>query len=228
MAQGKRVQAKGFESVQVWYADIDIPENSVSPAFAFVNNEERLRAALFHRRRDALRFLAGRNFLRELIGNFLNTNPSEVRFNQLSNGKPVLVRPATRPQLHFSFSRSEGSALVGISQCHVLGIDLEKLRPIPEWRAIASRFFTSKELADLDRSGEVAQAQFLRLWTLKEAVLKTTGDGLFGSLADFEFSFDAFGKPQFRWLTSTIHECTVVPFQPIDGHVAALSLRHLP
>jgi 4'-phosphopantetheinyl transferase len=127
--------------------------------------------------------------------------------------------------LNFSLSRSESKALVAISDKYEVGIDLERIRPIPEWRSITSGFFTSGELAYLDGLGKAAGTHFLRLWTLKEAVLKTTGDGLSGSLSDFEFIVDASGNLGLHWLRTNLDHWIVIPFEPIEGYTAALSLR---
>jgi phosphopantetheinyl transferase len=58
-----------------------------------------------------------------------------------------------------------------------VGFDMEKSDRRTDFLALAKRFFTAAELADMD-SG----SSFLELWTAKEAILKLEGTGISGGL----------------------------------------------
>ena len=75
--------------------------------------------------------------------------------------------------------------MLAVSPEHEIGVDLQKLTPV---RAgvipMAERFFHSEDLALL-RNTKNAKEQlklFFRIWTIKEACLKCTGEGLSGGL----------------------------------------------
>lgn len=110
-----------------------------------------------------------------------------------SNGFPVLQErtPAGKPYLpshpgfHYNFSDSGDYLVLAVSPEHEIGVDLQKLTPV---RAgvipMAERFFHPEDLALL-RNVKDAEEQlklFFRIWTIKEAYLKCTGEGLSGGL----------------------------------------------
>ena len=78
------------------------------------------------------------------------------------------------PELHFNVSHSGGLALCGAGEAP-LGVDVEVLRPR---RPGLARYVCSEaESAWLERQGGDWGA-FYTLWTLKEARVKCTGEGL--------------------------------------------------
>src|SRR5208283_5110646 len=89
------------------------------------------------------------------------------------------------------FNLSHTAGLVGVAVAGApavaLGFDLEPLaRRAP--LEVAHRCFTESEIAWLDSLPEPARAEgFFRLWTLKEAFIKATGEGLTQDLSHFWF-----------------------------------------
>ena len=83
-------------------------------------------------------------------------------------------RGGRTPELHFNVSHSGGLALCGAGEAP-LGVDVEVLRPR---RPGLARYVCSEaESAWLERQGGDWGA-FYTLWTLKEARVKCTGEGL--------------------------------------------------
>jgi len=95
------------------------------------------------------------------------------------NGKPYF--PSTA-HIKFNLSKTRGLSLIAVAIDVEVGIDIERLRPVPEFAAIADRFLPpgdAEALADTpepDRNRE-----FFRRWTRAEALWKATGLGLFAS-----------------------------------------------
>ncbi|MBZ5607013.1 MAG: 4'-phosphopantetheinyl transferase superfamily protein [Acidobacteriia bacterium] len=91
-------------------------------------------------------------------------------------GKPALVTPAG---VSFNTSHSGGLAVFAFTPGCELGVDLERIRPLPDLQDVAQRFFCSEETSDLLAlpAGQQERAFFL-CWTRKEAYIKATGDGL--------------------------------------------------
>src|SRR5207245_857335 len=70
-----------------------------------------------------------------------------------------------------------------------VGIDVERVRSIPEMARIAQRFFAPAELESWNRMpDEKRPVGFFRCWTRKEAFLKATGEGLGRALDSFAVS----------------------------------------
>ena len=88
---------------------------------------------------------------------------------KMKNGKPFLPE---YPGFHFSLAHSGAWAVCAVSE-YPLGVDIEQVRELR--RGIAERFFSPEECALLEGGGDAA---FFALWTLKEAAVKASGEGL--------------------------------------------------
>lgn len=131
------------------------------------------------------RWSMARAGLRKVLGEYCGTAAENLRFATGPNGKPFFAD--TRSDVHFNLSHSANLALVAVTGAGALGVDLEYQRPIPDWRRVARRFFSSREneqLASLEECDRVGA--FYRCWTRKEALIKATGEGLSARLDDFD------------------------------------------
>lgn len=100
-------------------------------------------------------------------------------------GRDALGKPffTDYPYIYFNLSHSAGRIVCAISD-QAIGIDIQQ--ETARSLSIADRFFHPKEASFLSTLDEDArQTAFYRLWVLKEAYLKATGDGLYKPLADF-------------------------------------------
>jgi 4'-phosphopantetheinyl transferase len=115
----------------------------------------------------------------------------QVRFAFSDNGAPYL--PAC-PEIAFSFSSCSAGCLAAWSTHHAVGADIED-RMLVEAADLALDYFTPAEAQKVTSAGpESGRDVFLRLWTLKEAALKSVGEGLpFGLDA---FAFDPTSPPR--------------------------------
>lgn len=87
------------------------------------------------------------------------------------DGKPYFPG---HPGLHFSLSHSDGLALCACSEREI-GVDIERLRP--RRAGLPAYALSEKELAWAEEQGG-GWPWFYTLWTLKEARVKCTGEGL--------------------------------------------------
>ena len=98
-----------------------------------------------------------------------------VEFAVAEKGKPYL--PGA-PEVRFNLAHSHGLALIAVALGVDVGVDIERLRPLPEYAVIAERFFPPSERKVLD------ERDFFRRWTRIEAQLKARGIGLHGAGAE--------------------------------------------
>lgn len=103
----------------------------------------------------------------------------------------LIVCPKGRPflgslELEFNLSHSESRAVIlfgkGDPLRECLGVDIEWLERSVEKAALAKRFFTDSEHLYSQEHPD----NFFRIWTRKEAVLKSNGTGLRIPLNSFE------------------------------------------
>lgn len=100
-----------------------------------------------------------------------------------SHGKPYL---ADRPDVFFNLSHCCGLAVCGLSDKEI-GVDCELIRPYSG--KAARKIFSAREI-DLVLQSEAPDEIFFRIWTLKEALGKAFGTGLFSDLKKYEFDFE--------------------------------------
>jgi 4'-phosphopantetheinyl transferase len=99
-------------------------------------------------------------------------------------GRPRLHPPSL---LQLSLSHSGVLRLAGLTRLGRIGVDLERIRPLPRFATLAQRVCTASEQAWLaSRPPRRAAAGFFRLWTRKEALLKGIGAGLTLQLSSVE------------------------------------------
>ena len=140
-----------------------------------LTDEERARAERFRLARVRDQFVAARGHLRALLGRYLGLEPRAVPVLYADGGKPYLP---DRFALHFNVSHTDGLAVLAVGNSRV-GVDVERVRPIPDADGLVSRFFTRRECDQFQALPPPARpAAFLRAWTRKEAVLKAIGRGV--------------------------------------------------
>ena len=168
---------------EVWVGSLD----GLAPSTDFLDEVERQRAKAFRHEQDRRRFIAGRTYLRWLLGRYLNIQPSAVQIAANEWGKPRL---ATTPErLFFNLSHSQDLVAFVFSGDFPVGIDVEVPRDglAADVDGLARQFLHPAERAFLDALPEADRIDgFLRIWTRKEALLKLVGSGL--SVAPERFS----------------------------------------
>ena len=92
-------------------------------------------------------------------------------FEYGEHGKPSIVG---HPEIFFNMSHCREAAICVLSNKPV-GVDIESIRPYNESLA---RYTMSDEEMALIEGAERRDVEFIRLWTLKEAVLKCSGEGI--------------------------------------------------
>lgn len=178
-------------AVHVWLFASDLPLTPYEELLACLDASERDRASRFHFERDRLRFVAAHARLRRLLGRYTNSPDAELRFVHGPSGKPELDSGAGRPLVSFNLARSGGWAVAAVTAGAPVGVDLEALRDFPEHEDIARCHFAPAEIEALSRLPALDRAEgFLAVWTLKEAWLKATGDGLSAPLSRFDVLSD--------------------------------------
>jgi 4'-phosphopantetheinyl transferase len=204
------------------------PEFPAAPALLeLLDQSERARADRFRFVQDRNSYIAAHALLRAMLAETGGLAPSEWRFEIAAGGKPEIDRSLGRPDLRFSLSHARGMAACAVGRFDDLGVDVEDCRrPVPILE-LARRFFAPAEVALI--AGEAAvqrNAAFFRLWTLKEAYLKATGQGILAPLDAFAFSLDPVA---ISFLSAESDEPGVWQFaevEPAPSYRLALAVHH--
>jgi 4'-phosphopantetheinyl transferase len=165
------------DEVHVWLADLGNGTECLERFTPVLSEDERERAARFHFRRDAIRWAMSRVVLRSILGRYLCVEPRAVRFQSGPRGKPELAM-LEEEHIQFNASHSDGLGLYAVARTRRVGVDIERVRPLPDFEPIARRMFSPHEQRVL---GALPRAEwpaaFFDCWTRKEAYIKAIGDG---------------------------------------------------
>jgi 4'-phosphopantetheinyl transferase len=155
-----------------------LSESELERANRFAAEEDR---AEFEQRRAFRRFCGA-----TALGSSLPL--AEIDFSETENGRPYL---ADTPDLWFSFSSCRFGMLGAWSSTHAVGVDIEDPTRELEADELAGEYFSAAEAEVVVGAGGARRLRtFYRLWTLKEAALKSIGEGLPFGLDAFEFKLD--------------------------------------
>lgn len=147
-------------------------ESDVSPYLVFASSERQAAVARFRFASDRNRSLWAELFARWRLAEAAGLSPAEIEISHDEKGKPFCKNHA----LSVSLSHSGAYIAVAVGKSNV-GVDVERKRKFS--LSVSRRWFRPKEHEFLTSLPEEERARvFFRLWTLKEAALKYTGEGL--------------------------------------------------
>jgi phosphopantetheinyl transferase len=126
-----------------------------------------------------------RALTRFLLAQKLKLDPLSLKFHKNKNGKPQLQDH----QISFNVSHSDSYWALAFSPSVQIGLDLETWKSWDRLEKIASRIFTENEKRSLEAIQDLnlRTSEALKIWTLKESMIKLEGLALFEGLAKFEF-----------------------------------------
>jgi len=169
----------GDNEVHLWQVSLDQPCLRIEELEDLLCLAEKSRAKNFVFDKHRRRFIAGRGFLRSILGKYLNQDAASLEFSYGPQGKPVLVSGSLHDRLHFNVSHSHEIALYAISRNRQVGVDVEYLRARQDVEGIAQHYFYPDECKVIQSlSAEKKKETFFKAWTVKEAYAKATGEGL--------------------------------------------------
>jgi phosphopantetheinyl transferase len=142
----------------------DLPKKIVKKAVRFKNWRDK-----------AIRLHGWKMLLRELKKINQTELMNTIKFEK--KGKPFF----DNSNIFFNMSNSKNTIIL-ITAPYEVGVDLEFVRPVK--RTIYSRVFCKEEIEFLGQSNN-EEADFIKLWTKKEAVVKLFGGGISMGLANF-------------------------------------------
>jgi 4'-phosphopantetheinyl transferase len=156
------------------YIDDHIWDFDLEAALLELSAERREQALRYRhelgRRQCTLAYLMLKRALHEEYG--ITGNP---RFNYGEHGKPLL---ADYPDIHFSLSHCREAVACVVSDRPV-GIDVESIGRYRE--PLAAYTMSETERAAI-AAAPLPEVAFTRLWTMKEALLKCSGQGIVDGL----------------------------------------------
>ena len=121
----------------------------------------------------AVRSAAGRRLATALLARAADRQGWQI--GRAPDGRPVPLHVSGDGGLTLSITHSGRIVAAAVSACGPVGVDVETQRPRTNYRDLAAYAFGAAERAEVALEG---LAGFYRIWTLREAMAKATGEGL--------------------------------------------------
>lgn len=195
-----------------------------------LDNTEAQRANRLRSARAQAEFVNGRGLLRLALGKMLGRDPRSLGFSSTGNGKPILGPGQGPGTIHFNLGHSHGMGVLAIATHAEVGVDIERLREISEWKSLARRYFHPEEVAHLDGLADDQDRleAFFHAWTRKEAFLKATGAGIGFGLDRVRVTLGKAAPARLLHLDNDAQAAgtwTLCHLDPEAGWMAALALK---
>ncbi|CAI3151936.1 4'-phosphopantetheinyl transferase Sfp [Acinetobacter calcoaceticus] len=175
--------------VQVYVCPVSrVPQDHlvVSHYLGFLSSAEKLRYDQYHSKAARL-FLISRVLVKTVLADKLGISPHEVNIQLHPNGKPFVEGSKA---VYFNLTHSADVIILAVTEEGEIGVDIEQVDRVFDWMRVDSvlapseiEWIKGNELID---PFSVYQ-RFFQIWTLKEAYIKCTGDGMSRHLKMFNF-----------------------------------------
>ncbi|MEI2692486.1 MAG: 4'-phosphopantetheinyl transferase superfamily protein [Anaerolineae bacterium] len=170
-------------SVHLWRAWLD-PENPPAGLWEALSQPEQQQAVDLQPGRPRQRFIASRGLRRRVLAHYTGDAPAHLRFDLGAHGKPALSSGFGDGAIHFNLSHSHELLLCAVSRQRRVGVDVERVRPLPAIDRMAGRVMSDAEAAAWQAlPAEEKLPVFFSTWTRKEALVKGQGERLAAAFA---------------------------------------------
>jgi len=216
------------DRIDVWKVNIKDVRGDIQNLINILSKDEKERVARLCFDKDKKLVIISRAILRLILSLYLERPPQNIVFSYTGTMKPVLkMRNANR--INFNVAHSHDLILYAFSRRNMVGIDIERVAPISNYKRIARRFFTSRECERPDLSAEEKSLKgFKKIWVIKEAYLKATGKGV----SDMENVEVIFKKNKSQILRNSkkdkdLSGWKIQSFEPETNYVASIVYKRM-
>jgi 4'-phosphopantetheinyl transferase len=213
--------------VEAWAVWLDASETANRKFRSLLSPEEVLRAVRFATEALTASYQTSHGVLRVLLSRYLKRDPRELEFILGPTGKPTLK---SNFEMHFNMSHSGGLAAYAFAPVCPVGVDIEEVRTISEFEAIAKHHFCGAETTELLSIADEKQRRdaFFRCWTRKESYIKAIGQGMSVPLDQFQVTLLPGVPARVVHIGNSLHAAsawTLHHIEPAPRYVGAVACR---
>ncbi|MCR4613814.1 MAG: 4'-phosphopantetheinyl transferase superfamily protein [Bacteroidaceae bacterium] len=187
-----------------WYLDTHPHGLDLDQALAQVSEQRRRYALRYKRESDQRLSLSAWLLLQRALRDEFGIDEQPL-FRYTPQGKPLLEG---HDDIHFSLSHCDEAVACVVGR-HAVGIDVESLSQYDP--ALLEATMSEEEIRQV-RAAHRPEVAFMRLWTMKESLLKLTGEGIRDRLDDVLVDAASY---RFQTLIASRFVCTVCEKKPV-------------
>ncbi len=160
--------------LEIWHGDILSVNIERQDYYAFLSDEEKLKATTFLRPELQKKYIKTRGALRKVLASYLNINPQSICIKTGKYGKPFIEN-----EIFFNLTHAGNKFAIAVSNCSEVGIDLECHKNRINLQGLVGKCFSKQEKAYWQAlAKEQQEIMFYRFWVRKEALVKAVGRGI--------------------------------------------------
>ena len=110
-------------------------------------------------------FIISQGALRLILSHYLSIEAPKIQIGKHSKGKPFVMDDTA---LCFNISNSGGYVVYAFSRAGEVGIDIEKIRTLPDLDELIEKNFSTKEKIFITKNSAEKEKRFFKFWTVKE------------------------------------------------------------
>ncbi len=168
----KRLSKLNHVDCHLYCLDLDDISNAEYVThYANLNNDEAKKAKEYLNYKLSSEFTLCRSICKELLALALKLETKSINFKYTENEKPYLENHP----IHFNISHSKHYALIAISDKNI-GVDIEFMDKDIEIEELMKIFAYEHEKQWVLEENSLIR--FYTIWTIKEAILKFSGEGI--------------------------------------------------
>lgn len=160
--------------------------------------------------RDAAR-LQLRQAAREALALLLGLTVDDITIESRPGTPPRILVAGEARDIGCSFAHEDRCALAAINLHGAVGVDLMRVRDIPDWQAVARDYLGPAECAALLATSAADRPRaFAEAWTRREAALKLHGQQLSEWRADMTGATRSLAIPSFDIVGHVSEKCKIL------------------
>jgi len=173
--------------IHLWTISLDTSEDQVERLQSVLSPAEKKKASFYKFESVQHSYIVTQAVLKLLLSAYLGIEPSEVKMGVHKKGKPFLMND---PSLFFNLANSQDLCVYAFSHDAEVGIDIEKIRNLPDIDQLIEKNLTSREKKYFQKNPDNKLTRFFQFWTFKESYLKAIGEGMRLTPENLEFSLE--------------------------------------
>lgn len=208
--------------IWIYVSDITEDENVVGDILDLLDKGELRRTWSFKFQKDRNAYIVAHGLLRSVLSLHFPIAPKDWNFHESALGKPEQINfPG---EMYFNISHTRGMVCCALSR-YPIGIDIESIKAFDSF-PVSILPISFKEINDINQpSHSTCSWRTAVCWTLRESLLKGTGEGISGLSKDLQFRLDK-GKIRLKSNSfSYLEQWQFVSYSIDDSYIVSISIN---